>query len=109
MARFFGVVGYGESVEDPPGSGNWSDVMNEFDYQGDIVRNTRQNESGDKQNDDITVQNSVSIVADDYAVKNFRNIKYVSESGALWSVTSVEIRVPRLILSLGKVYNGPTP
>jgi hypothetical protein len=109
MARFHGVVGYGESVETPPGSGKWSDVITEFDYQGDVVRSTRQNESGDKQNDDITIQNSISIMADDYAVSNFRNIKYVSWSGVLWSVTSVEIRAPRLILSLGKVYNGPTP
>lgn len=109
MARFFGVVGYGESVETPPESGKWVDVITEHDYQGDVIRNTRENDSGEKQNDDISVQNSISIVADDYAVKNFRNIKYVSWMGALWSVTSVEIRAPRLTLSLGKVYNGPTP
>lgn len=109
MARFYGEVGYGTPVEDPPGSGVWVDIITEFTYQGDVVRNTRQLESGEKVNDDIVVSNSISIVADQYAIENFFNIKYVRWSGVLWTVTTVEVRSPRLILSIGSVYNGPTP
>lgn len=111
MARFFGKVGYGESIEDPPGSGIWIDVINEYDYQGDIIRNTRRLVEGEMPNDlnpDITVGNSISIVADEYANQHFFLIKYVRWMGKPWTVTSVEVRAPRLILTLGSVYNGPT-
>ena len=61
-------------------------------------------------NNDITVGNSISIVADDdYAINHFFKIKYVRWTGVLWTVTNVEVKSPRLILSLGSVYNGPTP
>lgn len=108
MARFYGDVGYGESIEDPPNSGIWKDSITEFSYSGDVIRNTRQLEAGEGLNQDIIVQNSISIVSDQYAIDHFFNIKYVRWSGVLWSVTSVEVRSPRLILSLGSVYNGPT-
>lgn len=117
MARFYGEVGYGNSVEtlsDPedensPGSGNWVDEIIEFPYQGDVIRNTRQLQNNDKLNDDITVSNSISILTDQYAIEHYYKIKYVRWEGVLWTVTNVEVRSPRLILSLGSVYNGPTP
>lgn len=109
MAKFYGEVGYGTSVENPPGSGVWVDQIVEFPYSGDVVRSTRQLETTDKVNADIIVANSISIVADQYAVENFFNIKYVRWSGVLWTVSAVEVRSPRLILTLGSVYNGPTP
>lgn len=109
MARFFGEVGYGDSIENPSDSGVWIDVITEAQYYGDVIRNTRKLESGESLNDDITVGNSISIVADDFAVEHFFKIKYVRWAGVLWTVTNVEVRTPRLILSLGSVYNGPTP
>ena len=109
MARFFGAVGYGESVETPADSGIWVDQINEFEYYGDVLRDTRKLESGEGLNDNILVVNSISIVADDYAIEHFFKIKYVRWTGTLWTVKSVEVRSPRLILYLGSVYNGPTP
>lgn len=110
MARFFGAVGYGDSVETPVNSGVWVDTIREIDYYGDVIRNTRRLDSGEELNNDINVSNSISIVAsDDYAINHFFKIKYVRWTGVLWTVTSVESRPPRLILSLGSVYNGPTP
>lgn len=108
MARFHGVVGYGESKETPKNSGIWVDEIVEVSYTGDVIRNTRKLESGESLNDDITVGNSISIVADQYANEHFFNIKYVQWAGVFWTVSSVEVRTPRLILSLGSVYNGPT-
>lgn len=108
MARFYGEVGYGNTVEATPGSGVWEDEITEFTYQGDVIRNTRTLESTDKVNADISVGNSISILADQYAIENFFNIKYVRWAGACWTVTSVEVQRPRLILSIGSVYNGPT-
>lgn len=109
MAKFFGEVGYGESIESPSDSGVWIDSITEVQYYGDVIRNTRKLDAGEHLNDEISVSNSISIVADDFAVAHFLNIKYVRWLGALWTVTDVEVRSPRLILSLGSVYNGPTP
>lgn len=110
MARFYGEVGYGKSVQEPPDSGVWVNVIDqEIAYQGDVIRNTRTLEKGDKVNEDISVSNSISIVADEYANQHFFDIKYVRWAGVLWTVNSVEVQSPRLILSLGSVYNGPTP
>lgn len=106
--RFCGEVGYGEPVEDPADSGVWVDNITEVKYYGDVIRNTRRLNNGDKVNDDLSVDNSISIIADDYAVAHFFKIRYVRWEGVLWTVTSVEVQSPRLILSLGEVYNGPT-
>lgn len=108
MARFFGEVGYGDPVETPENSGIWVDKITEFNYFGDVIRNTRNLEAVENVNDNITIDNRISIVADEYAFEHFFNIKYVRWAGAPWTVTSVEVRAPRLILSLGSVYNGPT-
>ncbi len=107
MAKFFGKVGYGETVEVKPGV--WKDEITEVSYFGDVVRNTRQLESGDKVNNDLTVQNSISIVADAYANEHFFAIRYIEWAGTRWIVSDVEVQSPRLLLRLGGVYNGPTP
>jgi hypothetical protein len=108
MAKFSGKVGYGPStVETAPGV--WNEVIVERDYVGDILRNTRKLQSGESVNDDLSVDNSISIVADAYANEHFFAIRYVLWAGARWVVSNVEVQSPRLLLRLGGVYNGPTP
>jgi hypothetical protein len=103
--RFYGKVGYGETVESAPGV--WSDTITEVSYFGDVIRNTRQAVDGQKVNDDLTVSNSISIVADAYAIENILAMRYVEWMGVLWIVSNVEVQAPRLILTLGGVYDGP--
>jgi len=107
--RFCGEVGYGETVESPAGSGIWKDIITEHNYMGDVVRASRRLESGEGINSDISVGNSISVVADPYVVQNFSKIKYVLWNGTRWKVTSVEIKERRLIMELGEVWNGATP
>lgn len=107
MAKFCGVVGYATSVERTPGDGVFVDDILEVTYFGDILRNTRRLESGGDLNSDISVSNSISIVADEYAVRNFMSMRYIEWMGALWTITNVEVQSPRLLLQLGGVYNGP--
>lgn len=109
MARFYGPVGYGSPVESPSGSGIWVDEIEEHHYFGDVIRNARKLEPGAGLNDNISVVNQISIVADEFANQHFFKIKYVGWMGSLWTVTNVEVRSPRLIFNLGEVYNGPTP
>lgn len=106
MNRFFGAVGYGLSVESAPGV--WEDAITEVSYYGNVIRNTRQLREGSLVNDDITVGNNISIVADAYANENFMSIRYIRWQGSLWTVTAVDVQAPRLVLTLGGLYNGPT-
>ena len=107
MARFFGRIGYGETVETAPGV--WKDEIIERSYYGDVIRNARNLREGENLNFDLSVQNSISIVADAYANDHFFAIRYVEWAGTLWTISSVEVLSPRLLLRLGEVYNGPTP
>lgn len=110
MAKFYGEIGYSTGTEEvPEGSGKWVEVIEEFPYFGDVIRNTKQNQNNpDKLNDEITTQSRISIVADPYAINNSHLIKYVRWNGVLWSVSEIDpSQRPRLILSMGKVYNGP--
>ena len=107
MAKFYGPVGYAESVE---GTGDREgiseDTIVERDYYGDIIRNSKRWESGTDINDNLQINNSISIVADAYAYEHFFAIKYVGWMGILWKVMNVEVQRPRLILTLGGVWNG---
>lgn len=106
MARFYGKVGYGESEETAPGV--WADAITEIHYYGDVIRNSRLLRQGEALNMDLSVGNQISIVADDHAMQHFHAIRYVEWAGSLWTVSAVEVQAPRLILTLGEVYNGPT-
>ena len=107
MPKFFGKIGFASSEE--TAKGVWQDVVIERSYYGDVLRNTRRLEEGDKVNNDLSVGNSVSIVADAFVNHHFYQIKYIFWSGTRWLVSDVEVRAPRLILRLGGVYNGDTP
>ena len=104
MAKFYGAIGYSVTEETTPGV--WKENIIERMYYGDLVRNTRRLQSADKLNDNIDVANEISIVADPFANDNFHSMKYVEFMGAKWKITSVEVQYPRLILTVGGVYNG---
>ena len=106
MAKFHGRVGFGAQAETAPGT--WTDVITEHLYYGDVVQNSRGLRAGENLNPDLTVGNSISIVANAYANEHFFAIRYVEWAGVLWTVANVEVQSPRLILRLGEVYNGPT-
>jgi len=104
MAKFYGVIGYAATVETTPGV--WEEQITKRSYYGDLTRNTRKLQSSDQLNDNINVANEISIVADPFARENFHLMKYVEFMGAKWKISSVEVQYPRLILTVGGVYNG---
>jgi hypothetical protein len=104
MGKWYGRIGYAERAETKPGV--WESVIIERDYFGDVVRNTRRLQTTSQLNDDINVANEISIVADPFAYNNFHSMLYIWFMGVKWKVTNVEVQHPRLILTLGGVYNG---
>lgn len=104
MAKWFGKIGYAETIETKPGV--WDGIV-EREYYGDLIRDTRRlQSSSDQVNDNVTINNQISIVSDPYAVHNFHKIRYAELFGTKWKVTSVDVEFPRLVLTLGEVYNA---
>lgn len=104
MAKYYGVIGYAATIQTEPGI--YEEQIIETEYMGDVLRNTRRLREGSKINDDITISNQISIIADPYASNNFHAMRYVTFMGAKWKVSDVEVQYPRLILTLGGLYNG---
>ena len=102
--KWHGVIGYGETTETEPGI--WTERITERVYSGEILRNTRMLQTSGQVNDNINISNSISIISDPYANKNFHSIKYVEFMGTKWKVANIDVQYPRLILSIGGVYNG---
>lgn len=104
MAKYCGKIGFATTVESVPG--NWTEQITERTYYGDLIRNSRKLQSSGNQNDNIVISNEISIIADPFAKENFHAIRYAEYMGTKWKVSSVDVQYPRLILSLGEVYNA---
>lgn len=105
MAKWYGKIGYAETVEVKPGV--WDEQLTERSYYGDLIRNARRLQSADyKTNDDVVVSNTLSIVSDPYAMNHFHSMRYAELYGAKWKIDNVDVQPPRLILTLGGVFNG---
>lgn len=106
MAKFYGKIGYAITTETAPGV--WRPSIVERAYYGDVTRNLRRLETAQQVNDNINISNTISIVADPFAYENFYTMRYVEYMGAKWKVSSVEVQRPRLLLTLGGIWNGET-
>ena len=104
MAKWFGKIGYAETVETAPGV--WVEHIVEREYYGDLNKNNRRLQSTDQLNDNINISNELSIISDPYAMENFHAMRYAEFMGAKWKISDVEVLYPRLRLTLGGLYNG---
>lgn len=104
MAKYFGKIGFVETIETSPGV--WEEQVIERFYRGDVTRNVRKWDNSSNLNDNISLGNSITIVADDYILNHCYAIRYVTWRGARWEVSTIDVQRPRLVLSFGGVYNG---
>lgn len=103
MAKFYGKVGYVRTVETTLGV--WEEVTTERIYRGDLIKNRRKLQNDSEVNSGISIQNSISIVADPYARDHFYEIRWVEFQNSKWSVSDVTVEYPRLTLMLGGLYH----
>ena len=106
MGRYYGRVGYSETVETFEGSRVWVDKITERKYYGEVIQYRTRWQNGMSLNDDLKPSTTIEILADEYAYEHFSRIKYIEWMGVLWKVTDVAPRRPRLVLTLGGEYNG---
>ncbi|MFA5313981.1 MAG: hypothetical protein WC375_11825 [Methanomassiliicoccales archaeon] len=104
MAKFYGEIGYAETTETVPGV--WTETVVERNYSGDVIKSNVKWQSGPNLNDNLVINNAISIVADPFAYQNFSAMRYVKWMGVCWKITNVEVQRPRLILAIGGVYNA---
>lgn len=104
MGKWFGKIGYAETIESKPGV--WTEKITEREYYGDMTRNSHRLHTVSTLNDNIVISNELSILADPFAYQNSTSIRYATFMDTKWKVSNVEVQYPRLILTLGEVYNG---
>ena len=104
MSKWCGVIGFSETVEYEPGL--WEPGIIEKNYFGEVFSNNWKRENSGRVNDDINLSNQISIVADPYILYHCSTIAYVEFMGNKWKVTNIDVQYPRLILTVGGVYNG---
>lgn len=103
MAKFYGLVGYYTGAKEVT-PGVWVNTYDERNYYGTILKDARDWDNGGSINDNLTVANRISILADPYAYKNLGAMRYIKLYGQYWLIRSVEISRPRLVLTLGGAF-----
>ena len=110
MARFSGTIGFLSTRETDPENhpGVWDEVITERRYYGDVLSNSRRwDQNGHSINDNLVINNRISVVADKFATANMGAMKFVRWLGVAWKITNVEIQYPRVILTIGGEYHEP--
>ena len=103
MAKFYGEIGFSITEEIRPGV--WAPKIVDRYYRGDVVRAGYNWQNANKVNDDLNISNQISIIADSFANENLGYMKYVTYMGCKWKIQSISIEYPRILLTLGGVYN----
>lgn len=103
MAKYYGMIGYSNRQETDPGV--WEETYIEKPYCGEDLNAKSKWQTSSNLIDNIDITKQLSIIADPFAYQNFFNIRYIEYLGCKWKVTAVEIQRPRLILTIGGVYN----
>lgn len=105
MAKWYGKIGYGSTVQTAPGV--WKNKEIVYEYFGDVIRNTSSwSANPESTNDNLNLDAQISIVSDPFAYQNFHSMKWIEFMGAKWKIIKVEPKYPRLILTVGSVWNG---
>lgn len=108
MARYAGNIGFVKTIEKSPGV--HIDIAEEHKAFGDVTQNNfKWNPTNESTNDNIAINDVISIVADSYIWENYSKMRYVCYMGERWKISNIQTVRPRLIINIGGVWNGPTP
>jgi hypothetical protein len=105
--RYSGKFGFAESTEVRPGI--WEDVITESDHLGEVVQSTEAFTVDGSVIPQYRTTTSVSVLSDGVLKENYTHLKYITYAGENWTIASVVVQPPRIVIYIGEVYNGPTP
>jgi len=104
MAKYAGLVCYAQQVETSPGI--WENDEKTRMMKGDLIRQNANIQDAGKVNGDVSLNHRVSLVGDAYAFNNYFNMKWILIDGRKIEITAVEVHRPRIIVTLGGLWNG---
>lgn len=107
-SRWSGRIGFVYTEEIPEGSGLWKQRIEIKPFHGNVNRSIRRWQPAEKVNDDISLNNEISVTMTPYLEKNFYAVRFISFMGTWWKVNTVTMDYPRFTLDIGGVYNGNT-
>lgn len=103
--RYHGYIAFAIQQETKPGV--TKNVVEKKEYSGELSKLRRATTgSSESINDNISISATISIVADAFLNSNLTSILYVEYMGAKWKVSNIDVDPPRLVLTLGGLYNG---
>ena len=103
MAKFIRPIGFAKTVETEPGV--WEEVITERSYTGELVRSKSRFKTSNTVNSNVEIDTEISIVADQFAIENFQSMVYIEYMGTKWRIETADPKVPRIILTIGGVFN----
>jgi len=106
MAKYYGSIGFAVQVETDLGV--WQEQITERNYSGNVLQKISKWQEGEQLNPDLVTQHRLSILSDPFADEHFHAMRYITWMGAKWKIVSVQVKRPRLILTIGGVYNEQT-
>lgn len=101
--KWYGIIGFSDTIETEPGI--WEESVIERHYYGDVISNYWKRQDSNNVVDNINISNNISIISDPYISNRCSKIIYVEYMGTKWKVTNIEVSFPRLILTIGGLYN----
>lgn len=105
--KYYDDVTFVLQREDPNAPGNWKQYTVIKQYPGEWKRIESKWTPGDKTNDDKRVNNQLEIISDPFALLNWTQIRCVKYMNVQWSVNTVTLRPPRIVMEIGGLYNAP--
>lgn len=108
MARWVGTIGFAQQKEqtiDGVPSGVWVEEIVQRKYSGDLLKHRIATQNSSEINDSMNISNQISLIADPYALKNFTTMRYLTFMGTKWKIRDIDVEFPRIILTIGDMYN----
>ena len=103
--RWYGRIGF--TVDSDETFGIFEKTTTAKPYYGDVLYLRPRWEARDNStNNDLVANVQLSVVADDFAIRNSSYMTWAEYMGAKWCITSIEVVFPRILINLGSVYTG---
>lgn len=103
MPKFKGLIGYGVETEVSPGV--FRDQIVSKKHSGEMLKVHIKHTPNDLVTA-TTLSNTISIIPNRFMLQHYGEIRFVVLGGSKWSIASISYEPPRIVLTLGGVYNG---
>ena len=102
MTRCSGNIGYALVAETQPGV--WTEEVVDKKYYGEVVTDNRKFTDQNQINDNLNISNNISVVSNKFMLDNMSYMKYITFLKSKWKISSVDIKPPRIIITMGGLY-----